>query len=122
MLRTGVDILDIERLNRMQEEYPAIYQRFLRRVFTPQELDAAQGNVERLAGIFAAKEAAAKALQCGIGSIGWQAIAIQHGANGEPELEFSGKARAILDQLEVSEWSVSISHTRQQAVAMVVLQ
>ncbi|HZU86153.1 MAG TPA: 4'-phosphopantetheinyl transferase superfamily protein, partial [Anaerolineaceae bacterium] len=72
-LSTGVDIILISRLAEMK---PEIQERFLKRVFTAQELLELGGAQQSLAGRFAAKEAVAKALGCGIGPLGWQSIEV----------------------------------------------
>jgi holo-[acyl-carrier protein] synthase len=99
---------------------PAIRERFLARVFTPQELEDARDSSLHLAGRFAAKEAVAKALGCGIGPVSWQEIEIRRGQAGEPVLVLYGKARQMADDLGLTTWSVSISHTKEYALAMAV--
>ena len=116
-LRTGIDMIEIERLESLN---PNIRQRFLNRVYTPGELDDSAGVCASLAGRFAAKEAVAKALGCGIGAVAWKDIEIRRGAQGEPVLELHGKARQIADQLGLNTWSISISHTRTHATAVAV--
>ncbi len=78
-LRTGIDLVEIERLENLK---PEIRTRFCQRVFTMQELAYAGGRLERLAAMFAAKEAVAKALGCGIGPIHWKDIEIRHTDEG----------------------------------------
>jgi holo-[acyl-carrier protein] synthase len=119
LLRTGIDLIEIHRLADLQ---PAIRQRFLQRVFTPREL-ALSGEGENetwatLTGRFAAKEAVAKALGCGIGPVSWQEIEVLRGPQGEPELELHGAAFRISQELGLETWSVSISHSHDQAVAV----
>jgi len=116
-LRSGIDLIEIARL---EEVRPAIRERFLARVYTPQELQDAGDSNLHLAGRFAAKEAVAKALGCGIGPISWQEIEIRRGPAGEPELVLYGKARQMADELGLTSWSVSISHTKVYALAMAV--
>ncbi len=116
-LHSGIDLVEIKRL---AEINPAIRQRFLQRVFTPLELaDACDSNIH-LAGRFAAKEAAAKALGTGIGVVRWQDIEIQGGPNGEPVLHLYGSAAALAEKQGLTTWSVSISHTQTHAVAIAV--
>jgi holo-[acyl-carrier protein] synthase len=117
ILRTGIDILEIERLSTLSL---AIRDRFLTRVFTPREIAEAQGNWETLAGRFAVKEAVAKALGTGIGAVGWKSIEIQRGANGEPHLNLVEKAAEEAQAQGLQTWSVSISHSKGLAVAVVV--
>jgi holo-[acyl-carrier-protein] synthase len=117
ILRTGVDILEV---NRLAEVNPAIRRRFLERVFTPLELEQVGHSNESLSGRFAAKEAVSKALGTGIGKVRWQDIEIRRGQYGAPELHLHGFARQVADHLGLSTWSVSITHDRTTVVAFVV--
>jgi len=114
ILRTGVDIVEITRLETVN---PAIRERFIKRVFTPLEIELSRGRYESLAGRFAAKEAVSKALGTGIGWVPWQDIEIRRGKWGEPILALHGRARMVSDRLGLTVWSVSISHGREYAVA-----
>lgn len=116
-LRTGIDLVEIERLENLK---PEIRTRFCQRVFTMQELAYAGGRLERLAAMFAAKEAVAKALGCGIGPIHWKDIEIRHTDEGQPYLELAGPARNLARQLGLQSWSLSLTHTRTTAAAVVV--
>jgi holo-[acyl-carrier protein] synthase len=107
-------------ISRLDEIQPGIRSRFLQRVFTPLELEECQGNSASLAGRFAAKEAVAKALGCGIGPISWLEIEILRGASGEPCLKLYGKAESMALTMGLSTWSISITHTREYAVALAV--
>ena len=117
VLRTGIDLLEIERLDQMDA---AIRARFLKRVFTDRELADAGNSSASLAGRFAVKEAVAKALGCGIGAVGWQSIEVQRGSQGEPLLILHGRAQALAESLGLKQWSISISHSRTHAVAVAV--
>lgn len=117
ILRSGVDIVEIRRLD---EVNPAIRERFIRRVFTEQEIELAGGSSASLAGRFAAKEAVSKALGTGIGYVRWREIEIQRGLAGEPRLVLHGRAQEVAQHLGLHTWSVSISHGREHAVAMAV--
>ena len=75
MIFTGIDLVEIDRFINLN---PAVRKRFYRRVFTESELGYIGESFNRAAGIFAAKEAVAKALGCGIGPISWQDIIIRH--------------------------------------------
>jgi holo-[acyl-carrier protein] synthase len=122
MLYTGVDLVEIDRLAHMHTIFPSVFERFVRRVYTPDEILEAKGKYPYYAGRFAAKEAAAKALHCGIGGIGWQSLEILQGKQGEPILRIHDKAAVLVQEQNITEWSVSISHTDTLAVAMVVMQ
>jgi holo-[acyl-carrier protein] synthase len=117
ILKSGIDLVEIRRLEDIQ---PAIRQRFLNRVFTDNELAEVGNSAASLAGRFAAKEAVAKALGCGIGPVSWKEIEVLRGEAGQPELKLSGNAINIALQLGLEQWSISISHTAGQAVAVAV--
>ncbi len=117
ILRSGVDILEIDRLVQLQAE---IKPRFLARVFTPDELRICNGSDGGLAGRFAVKEAVAKALGCGIGAVSWQDIEILQGQSGEPLLVLHGKALEMSNQMGIQTWSVSISHSASLAIGFAV--
>lgn len=116
-VRTGIDLVEIKRLEDLQ---PAIRQRFIQRVYTVLEIHEAGESYASLSGRFAAKEAVVKALGTGIGPISWQDIEIKRGKNGVPELFLTGNAQRISQEQGVSQWSLSISHTKLHAVAVVV--
>jgi holo-[acyl-carrier protein] synthase len=107
-------------ISRLDEIQLGIKTRFLQRVFTPLELAECQGNSASLAGRFAAKEAVAKALGCGIGPISWIEIEILRATSGEPYLKLYDKAESMAHTMGLSTWSVSITHTREYAMASVV--
>ena len=116
-LATGIDLVDLKRFQRVIDRHA---QRFLSRVYTSQELSEAGGSIASLAVRFAAKEAVAKALGCGIGPVGWQEIEILRGVAREPLLYLHGAAAQRADQLDLHIWALSLSHTQEMAVASVV--
>jgi len=115
-LTTGVDLIEISRISHAIDRHG---DRFLRRVFTSKELALVSDKPASLAGRFAAKEAVAKALGCGIGDVGWTEIEILRGPNNEPDLHLHGNARKIARQLGYHTWSISLSHSMDFAIAMV---
>lgn len=119
-LRTGVDLIEIERIRKAVDRHG---ERFLARVFTPAEVLQSCGRLESLAGKFAAKEAAAKALGTGVwrDGIGWLDFEVRKdAASGAPELLLHQAAAARAAGLGLRAWSLSISHDRTRAVAFVV--
>jgi len=116
-LVVGVDVIERDRLLRAHRRYG---ERFLARVFTEIEVAQAQGNVARLAGRFAAKEACAKALGTGIGAVAWREIEIVRLPGGKPSLRLHGRAAAHAQSLGVTTFDVSISDTATHAYAIVV--
>lgn len=119
MLRTGVDIIEVSRID---EAILRHGDRFFQRFFTHQELIDADGRTPALAARFAAKEAVAKALGCGIGDVGWKEIEIVRDARRSPQLRLHGAADALARRLGLDEWAVSLSHTHEHAMALVVAQ
>ena len=116
-LRTGIDLIEIERI---AQSIARSGERFLTRIYTQSELDEVGKNMASLATRFAAKEAVSKALGCGIGDVSWQEIEILRGAHAEPILSLHGAAQSIANDLGLKTWSLTLSHTKGHAVAMVV--
>jgi holo-[acyl-carrier protein] synthase len=117
VIRSGVDIIEIERVARAIERHgPRFYARF----FTEREVTESRRQAAALAARFAAKEAVAKALGTGIGAVRWTEIEIVSGAQRQPELRLHGAAARLAGELGLAEWTVSLSHTHQHAVAFAV--
>jgi len=117
MLRVGIDLVEIKRIAVVMDKYG---ERFTRRVFTDRELAICHHRPERFATRFAAKEAVSKALGCGIGRVSWREIEVVTDASGRPELMLHGSAAELAAELGLGEWAVSLSHTAEQAIALVV--
>ncbi len=125
MFTIGVDMIEVERIESAVARWG---ERFLRRVYTPAEIDYCAGRAQSLAVRWAAKEAVSKALGTGwapqqqhaAGWIDWPEIEVLRQPSGEPALRLSGKARARADALGIADWRISLSHTREHAVAMVL--
>lgn len=117
MIRSGVDIIEIERVARAIERHGS---RFYLRFFTEREVAESRRQAAALAARFAAKEAVAKALGTGIGMVRWIDIEIVSGTQRQPELRLHGAAARLAGELGLAEWAVSLSHTHQHAVAFAV--
>ncbi len=117
MLRVGVDLMDVERIAHGMERYG---DRFYGRFFTENERRQCEGHPQRLAARFAAKEATAKALGTGIGDVSWVEIEVDCDDRGRPFLRLYGNAARIAAELGLTTWDLSLSHTREQAIAFVV--
>jgi holo-[acyl-carrier protein] synthase len=116
-LRTGVDLIEIDRFTSSYQRYK---QRLLQRLFTPMELAENGENMASLAARFAAKEAVAKAFGTGIGHITWHEIEICRGRSGEPVLHLHGTAQRLAEAQHLNTWSLSLSHSQNHAIAVVV--
>ena len=114
---SGIDMIEIDRISRLN---PSIRKKFLIRVFTSEELDYIGDSFNKAAGIFAAKEAVAKALGCGIGPISWQDIAISHTPDNQPTVTLLSRAKEKAKTLRIKQWSISITHTKKTAAAIAV--
>ncbi len=119
MISTGVDIIEIHRITGVLERYG---DRFLARVFTPAEISYCRGRPPNLAARFAAKEATMKALGTGVRGVGWKDIEIVRAPSGAPGVQYHGRAEARARRLGVLETALSISHSRDYAVAFVVVR
>lgn len=117
MIRSGVDMIEVERIDRAILRYG---DRFFARFFTAQELIDAAGSTPALAARFAAKEAVSKALGTGIGDVGWKEIEIIIGPRRQPLLRLHGRARTTAVGLGLQVWAISMSHTHEHAIAMAV--
>ncbi len=117
MLSTGVDIIEIGRIAGVLERYG---NRFLRRIYTPSELEYCRGRPSKLASRFAAKEATMKALGTGVRGVGWRDIEVVRAPSGAPSIQLHGRAKSRAERLGVVEISVSMSDSQDNAVAFVV--
>jgi len=116
-LSTGIDLVEIDRF---QDAIQRHKERFLHRVFTERELDEVGHDVASLAARFAAKEAVSKALGTGISLITWREIEVLRGEARQPVLYLHGEAARRAESLSLRTWSLSLSHTQNYAIAMVV--
>jgi holo-[acyl-carrier protein] synthase len=116
-LATGVDLIEIARIEEVIARHGKHY---LERIYTPAELEQCGKRAESLAGRFAAKEAVAKALGCGIGDVSWQEIEVLGDEQNAPVLTLHGIAGQKAKELGLQTWSVSISHSQSHSVAFVV--
>ncbi|MDP1547061.1 MAG: holo-ACP synthase [Anaerolineales bacterium] len=118
ILRNGVDLIEVDRIREAVERHG---ERFLARVFTDAEQRDCGGRMSSLAARFAAKEAAAKALGCGIGDVGWLDIEVCSDEMKAPYLVLHGEGEKLAKRLGLTNWSLSLSHTQSQAIAFVVV-
>jgi len=116
-LATGIDLIEITRIEEVVSRHGKHY---LERVYTSAELEHCGKRTESLAGRFAAKEAAVKALGCGIGDVAWKEVEILGDEQNAPALTLHGAAKQRAEELGLINWSVSISHSQSHAVAVVV--
>jgi holo-[acyl-carrier protein] synthase len=116
VLETGVDIIEIHRIMDLVRRFG---DRFGQRVFSAEEWREHRDRPASLAARFAAKEAAIKALGCS--DIALHEIRVRRREGDRPRLELIGRAQARAAELGVRHVSLSLSHSRDYAVAVVVL-
>ena len=113
----GVDIIEIARIQRTYDDFG---ERFLNRVFTERERERYRGRINELAARFAAKEATSKALGTGIVGIRWREMEVLPNRRGKPILILHGQAAERARLLGLTDFSVSLTHSRTDAMAFVV--
>ncbi|HJQ24370.1 MAG TPA: holo-ACP synthase [Blastocatellia bacterium] len=123
IVATGIDMIEIARL---AEVFARRGNRFRDRVFTTAEIaycESRAARMESYAARFAAKEAAMKALGTGWGDgVGWHDIEVRRSPAGVPSLEFYGRARERLNELGARRAHLSLTHSRDLALAQVILE
>jgi holo-[acyl-carrier protein] synthase len=120
---TGIDIAEVPRI---AQSIARFGDRFLRRVFTEGEIrycDAKANGVERYAARFAAKEAAMKAIGTGWNhGVAWRDIEVVRMPGGRPTIQFHGKAAEFAARLGAAHISLSLTHSKEYAIAQVILE
>lgn len=124
VLGLGTDMIEIARI---EHSIARFGDSFLRRIYTPAEIAYCQQKkktaAESFAARFAAKEAGAKALGTGISrGITWCELEVLRLPGQRPTLHLSGRAAAIAARLGVRHLAVSLSHTRELALAVVIAE
>lgn len=120
---TGIDIAEVARIRAAVNRFG---DRFLKRVFTFEEVrycTSKANAAERLAARFAAKEAGMKAIGTGLrGGVTWHDVEVVRVSGQRPLLRFHGKAAEVADSLGCKRTHLSLSHTEEQAIASVILE
>jgi holo-[acyl-carrier protein] synthase len=124
VLGIGTDLIEIKRVQASIDRYG---ERFLERLFTPEEiaysLRKKKHSAESLAARFAAKEAAAKALGTGISrGISWKEIEVRREPGERPSLLLSGRAAKRASDMGIKHIHLSLTHSQDLAMAVVVAE
>jgi len=118
----GADVIEVARIRRAVERQG---DRFLERVFTPEERAYCFGMAhphKHLAARFAAKEAVSKCFTTGIGShLGWRSVSVYHGPRSEPLVRLDAKGDALLSGAGATRVILTLSHTETVAIAVAAL-
>jgi holo-[acyl-carrier protein] synthase len=117
MQHVGIDIIEIARIQRVISRWG---ESFLSRVYTEPELRLYRKRLPSLAARFAGKEAVAKALGARNNRIGWRDIEILTDASGQPSVYLHGNAQTQSNLLGLVNLAISLSHSREYAIALVV--
>jgi holo-[acyl-carrier protein] synthase len=119
----GTDLIETRRV---QESIDRFGERFLERIFTAGEIvycTRKKNAAESFAARFAAKEAGAKALGTGISrGVSWKEFEVRREASGRPTLHLSGRAAELAAAMGVRRVHLSLTHSRELAIAMVVAE
>jgi holo-[acyl-carrier protein] synthase len=119
----GTDLIEIARIERSVQRFG---EAFLARVYTPGEIEYClrkKNAAESFAARFAAKEAGAKALGTGISrGVSWREFEVRRLPGQRPELHLSGRAQQIAAHLGIRRLSLSLSHSRELSIAVVVAE
>jgi len=117
MQHIGVDIIE---LSRIEEAVANWGERFLNRIYTDAELKLCHRNPSSLAARFAGKEAVMKLLGTGVRGVNWKEIETLSHPSGKPLVNLYGRAKVVAEKLGLKEIAVSLSHSREYAIAMVI--
>ena len=125
-VRIGTDIVYVPRI---QAAWDRFGDRFLKKIYTLPEqqycLRSANHTLHRLAGRWAAKEAAVKALGTGWKGVGYTDVEVRRASSGAPSIVLHGRALSALQRAGFQEgacaWQVSFTHDRDYAFATAVL-
>lgn len=119
-MRTGVDIVEIKRIEKILERRR---QSFYRKVFTYSEtkyIKEKRHSAKTVAGLFATKESVSKLLGKGIGNLNWKDIEVLHDENGRPFININSKIEKYLKELDLNSIEISISHERENAISFAI--
>ena len=112
----GIDLIKLDRMKGSMERFG---EKFLQRFLSPDEILLIK-NYKNAAGFWAAKEACSKALGCGIGKeCGFHDIVLSKAPKGAPSITLT---QPLLDNYNVKNMSVSITHDGDYAIAVVAIE
>ena len=118
----GTDIIEVDRVEKMV----ARGRKHLETIFTEREMEYCEIKVrkfEHYAARFAAKEAVLKALGTGWrDGLAFSDIEILNDDLGKPKISLQGKVKAFFDEQQIKQVSISLSHTKENAIAVVILE
>ncbi len=117
MCYIGIDIIEIARIEKAIARWG---EGFLHRIYTKPEFKLCHKKPSSLAARFAGKEAVIKAIGTQTKGIGWKDIEILAEPSGKPSVHLYGKAQNQADSLGLNRLAISLSHSKEYAIAFVV--
>lgn len=112
----GNDLVETERIKKSMDTA-----RFLTFCFSAAEREAMGGQVQKLAGCFAAKEALAKALGTGVRGFSMDEISVLRDSYGKPYFIFEGHIKTIIEEKNL-QTHLALTNTEKYVSAVVVLE
>lgn len=123
IIGSGIDLVEINRMEKIIKKWG---NNFIFRIFTAAEKKYCEkrkgGKYQSYAGKFAGKEALLKALGLGLREVSWKEIEISNDELGQPIINTSGKLKDIASKKGVCKYFISISHSKEHAIAQVILE
>lgn len=113
--KIGTDIIEIGRIRQAADLWG---ERFLNRIYTDVELEICGEKAASLAARFAGKEAVMKLL--GARGVSWREIEILADGDGQPYVKLHGNTRSLAEALGIGDIDISLSHSREYAVATAI--
>ena len=117
MQHIGIDIIEIARIQRAIDRWG---EHFLHRIYTEPELGICRKKPWRLAARFAGKEAVMKTLGTGTKGISWKEIETLAEPSGKPLVQLYGKAQDKANDLGLGKLAISLSDSKEYAIAFVI--
>jgi len=118
----GIDLVEIKRIEKIIKRWR---ESFTNRIFTSQErayCENQNNKYQSYAARFAAKEAFLKALGIGMRGVSWKEIEVENNQLGQPNITTSGKLKQIISKDKVDKIYLTLSHTKDYAIAEVILE
>jgi len=122
----GTDLVEVDRI---KKELASHGEKFVDMLFTPAErtyctrTDKVAIQAQCFAARFAAKEAFFKALGSGLrGGLGWKDVEVVNDELGKPKLTMQRTAKEICEKAGIDAVHVSLTHTKESAIATVILE
>jgi len=120
--RIGIDLVEVGKVRKIFERREAVRES----IFTSEELRCSWKQKDPyscLAALFALKEAFFKALGTGLsGEMDWRDVEVQRGTSGTPVLRLWRKTAQLAHEMGVVKYALSLSHTKDYGIAMVLLE